>query len=71
MMPLMYTVMTETLHNRNRSRSWSDFSDIVDEELNSPLCRVSQILVSSVMLCIAIYILVRLVTGLNSYNFIY
>lgn len=48
------------LRNRSRSRGWSDFSDIVDEELNSPLCRVAQVLVSLVMLCVAIYIVLKL-----------
>ena len=51
--------MTETLRNRNRSRSWSDFSDIVDEELDTPVCRVMQGLVASVMICVLIYFVLK------------
>lgn len=52
--------MSEILRNRNRTRSWSDISDIIDEEMNTPMCRVAQGLIACVMLTIAIYIGLRL-----------
>lgn len=53
--------MTETLRNRNRTRGWSDVSDIIDEELDTPTCRVIQIIISIVTLCISTYFVLRLI----------